>query len=87
MEKEDLKEPLLRSSESVIDDFHRSFVNKGAKTKTVSLKIIPTKSSSSSSSLEAVIEGQRGVESVSASLVEGKVVIVYRPELVTVCQL
>ena len=69
MEKEDLKEPRLLSSESVIDDFHRSLVNKGAKTKKVSLKIIPTKSSSSSSSLEAVIEGQRGVESVSASLV------------------
>lgn len=86
MEPNGLREPLLPPSESVLVDFHLPSVKQGRKTKTVALKILAAKSTSSVSSLEAVIGKHKGVESVAASLVEGKAVIIYRPELVSVSQ-
>ncbi|XP_078443712.1 heavy metal atpase 5 [Wolffia australiana] len=76
MEGKGIEEPLL--------GVHRLSEKKGDNTKRVTLKILPLKSTSSVSSLQSLIGGHRGVETVSTSMVEGKVVIAYRPDLISV---
>ncbi|XP_057472339.1 copper-transporting ATPase HMA4-like [Actinidia eriantha] len=81
--KDDLKAPLLPSSDSVAVSISHPTSNGDRKTKMIVFKIRGIKCASCSNSIESVLGNLSGVDSVMVSPLEGQAVVRYVPDLIT----
>lgn len=84
--KDDLMQPLLKSSDSVAVSISQPNHNGDAKIKTVMFKIRGIECASCSNSIESVVGKLTGVVSVMVSPLEGQAVVRYMPDLINVSQ-
>ena len=85
--KDDLKAPLLPSSDSVPVSISHPISYGDKKTKMIMFKIRGIKCASCSNSIESVLGNLSGVKSVMVSPLEGQAVVKYVPDLITVSQI
>lgn len=78
--KDDLKVPLLQSSESTAVTLPKSSQKRVRKSKTVMFKIGGIKCASCSDSIESELGKLKGIESVTVSPLQGQAVVIYQPE-------
>lgn len=79
-----LRVPLLQSSETISVSLPQSSRKRARKTKTLTFKIGGIRCLSCAVSIESALGKLEGVESVTVSSLQGKVVIIYRPESISV---
>lgn len=79
-----LRVPLLQSSESISVSLPQSSPKKDRKTRTLTFKIGGIKCASCAVSIESALRKLEGIESVTISPLQGQAVIIYRPESINV---
>ena len=82
-----LKKPLLQHIESTTSNVPHSSPQGDKNSRKIMFKIVGINCASCVVSIESMVRGMEGVESIAVSPLQGQAVVLYRPEVINVSQL